>query len=183
MKFKNTILTTAASLSISAGGIAVAAPQEKYEADKNVGTTETSMMDKKNIVEIASAAEDFTTLVAAIEAADLVDALTGEGPYTVFAPTNAAFEALPEGALVELLKPENKGKLQTILKYHVLPGKVMAADVAPMEVASLEGRNITVGVDGEKVMVDGANVVKTDVEASNGVIHVIDAVLMPAETE
>jgi uncharacterized surface protein with fasciclin (FAS1) repeats len=135
---------------------------------------------KPTIVEIAVGNPDFSTLVAALQAADLVDALSGDGPFTVFAPTNDAFAQLPPGTLDMLLLPENKEKLAAILTYHVVPGKVMAADVVTVtEAKSLQGDTIAVSVADGAVMVDGANVVATDIEASNGVIHVIDAVIMP----
>jgi uncharacterized surface protein with fasciclin (FAS1) repeats len=117
-------------------------------------------------------------LVAAIVAAGLGDALSGEGPFTVFAPTNAAFEALPEGLLEKLLLPENKDVLTSILTYHVVSGKVMAADVTAGDVATLEGSTIAITTDGG-VMINDATVTATDVEASNGVIHVIDQVIVP----
>ena len=138
---------------------------------------------EQNIVEIAAAADDFSTLVAAVKAAGLAETLSGEGPFTVFAPTNAAFEALPEGTVVKLLEPENKEMLTSILLYHVIPSKVMAADIAPMKVATVGGAEATVTLDGETVMIDAAKVVKTDIEASNGVIHVIDKVIMPPVEE
>jgi len=130
------------------------------------------------IVEVAASNPDFSTLVAAVEAAGLVETLSGEGPFTVFAPTNAAFEALPEGVLDALLLPENKDTLTAILTYHVVSGEVMAADVQPGDVATVEGSTIELSTDGG-VTVNDANVVATDVDASNGVIHVIDAVLVP----
>lgn len=134
----------------------------------------------KNIVQTAVAAGDFATLAKALQAAELVDALSGPGPFTVFAPTDAAFAKLPAGTLQELLKPENKGKLQAILKYHVVAGDVRAADVAKLTSAkTLEGGSLPVAVDGGKAKVGAATVVKTDVAASNGVIHVIDTVLLP----
>ena len=135
---------------------------------------------KQNIVAVASGNPDFSTLVAAIKAADLVDALSAAGPYTVFAPTNAAFAALPAGTLDSLLKPENKAKLQAILKYHVVSGDVKAADVVKLSSAStLEGSAVAIAVAGGKVEVNQANVTATDIAASNGTIHVIDAVLLP----
>ncbi len=158
-------------------GIVSAEHHEKMEKPA------TEAMAKKNIVEIASDADDFSTLVAAVKAAGLAETLQGEGPFTVFAPTNAAFEALPEGTVVELLKPENKEKLASILKYHVVSGKIMAADVSPMKVETVGGPEATITMDGETVMLDGAKVIKTDVEASNGVIHVIDKVIMPPMEE
>ena len=133
----------------------------------------------KTIVGVAAGNKDFSTLVAAIKAAGLVDTLSGKGPFTVFAPTNAAFAKLPEGTLETLLKPENKKKLQAILTYHVVSGKVMAADVKPGKVATVQGSSFTVAVADGKVKVDSATVVKTDINASNGVIHVIDSVILP----
>ncbi|MEN1679993.1 MAG: fasciclin domain-containing protein [Planctomycetota bacterium] len=135
----------------------------------------------KDIVDTAASLKDFSTLVAAVKAADLVGALKGEGPFTVFAPTNDAFAKLPEGTVEELLKPENKQKLTNILLYHVVPGKVMAADVVKVTSADtlLEGESVTVKVDEGKVFIDKAQVVKTDVEVANGVIHVIDSVILP----
>ncbi len=133
----------------------------------------------KDIVDTAVAAGGFETLVAAVKAAGLVEALKGEGPFTVFAPTDAAFAKLPEGTVADLLKPENKAKLAAILTYHVVPGKVMAADVSTMKAKTLNGAEASIVVaDGVKI--DAANVVKTDIVCSNGVIHVIDAVILPA---
>ena len=137
--------------------------------------------DVKDIVATAAAADDFKTLVAAVKAAGLVETLQGEGPFTVFAPTNEAFAKLPEGTVESLLKPENKEKLANILKYHVVAGKVMAADVKAGEVATVLGKKVTIAVADGKVTIDGANVVKTDIATSNGVIHVIDAVILPKE--
>jgi uncharacterized surface protein with fasciclin (FAS1) repeats len=136
-------------------------------------------VEKQDIVDIAAAAEDCSTLVAAVKAAGLVETLKGKGPFTVFAPTNAAFAALPAGTVEMLLKPENKDKLTAILTYHVIPAKVMAADVSAGEVATVQGGKVTIKVSDGKVTVDDANVVKTDIVASNGVIHVIDKVIMP----
>ena len=136
---------------------------------------------EKDIVDTAVAAK-FKTLVAAVKAADLVDTLKGEGPFTVFAPTDEAFEKLPKGTLDELLKPENKDKLKAILTYHVVSGKVMAADVVKLdgkEVKTVQGSQVEIKVDGDTVMVGKAKVTKTDIETSNGVIHVIDTVLLP----
>ncbi|MCR9184502.1 MAG: fasciclin domain-containing protein [Halieaceae bacterium] len=137
-------------------------------------------MAKPTIVEIAVSNPDFSTLVAALKAAGLVEALSGEGPFTVFAPTNAAFAALPEGTLDDLLKPENKETLSAVLTYHVVAGKVMAADVVTLtEATSLQGDTIMVTASDAGVKVDAANVTATDIEAANGVIHVIDAVILP----
>jgi uncharacterized surface protein with fasciclin (FAS1) repeats len=130
------------------------------------------------IVDVAIAAGDFSTLVAAVQAAGLVDTLSSEGPFTVFAPTDAAFAALPEGVLEKLLLPENLDVLVSILTYHVVSGTVLAADVAAGQVATVQGEDITLATEGG-VTVNGANVVAVDVLASNGVIHVIDAVILP----
>ena len=135
-----------------------------------------------NIVAVAQGNPEFSTLVAAITAAGLGDALSGEGPFTVFAPTNAAFEALPAGLLEKLLLPENKEVLTKILTYHVVPAKVMAADVAAGDVTTLEGSAFAITTEGG-VKVNASNVTATDVPASNGVIHVIDAVLVPASVD
>ncbi|MEP2782342.1 MAG: fasciclin domain-containing protein [Pseudoruegeria sp.] len=136
----------------------------------------------KDIVDTAVDAGSFNTLVAAVQAADLVDTLKGEGPFTVFAPTDDAFAALPEGTVETLLMPENKDKLVAILTYHVIPGKVMAADIAgkKMDVKTVNGRMAMVDAM-SGVMIDNATVVQADIAASNGVIHVIDAVILPKE--
>ncbi len=133
----------------------------------------------KDIVDVASGASNFTTLVAALKAADLVATLQGPGPFTVFAPTDAAFAKLPKGTLEDLLKPANKEKLKGILTYHVVPGKVMAADVKTMQANTVNGQNLDVKVMSGGVTVNNAKVIMTDVVASNGVIHAIDTVLMP----
>lgn len=135
---------------------------------------------KPTIVEIAAGNSDFETLVAAVKAAGLVEALSSDGPFTVFAPTDAAFEKLPEGTLETLLKPENKDKLAAILKYHVVAGKIMAKDVKPASVETLEGSTFEVTVDGGNVMVNKVKVIKTDIKGKNGVIHVIDTVILPS---
>ncbi len=133
-----------------------------------------------DIVEVAVAAGDFTTLAAALEAAGLVGTLQGEGPYTVFAPTDAAFDKLPAGTLETLLKPENKDQLIAILTYHVVSGKVTAAEVVKLDSAgTVNGKTVAIAVVEEGVRVNQANVIATDIEASNGVIHVIDEVILP----
>jgi uncharacterized surface protein with fasciclin (FAS1) repeats len=135
---------------------------------------------KKDIVDTAVAAGDFKTLAAALQAAGLVDTLKGAGPFTVFAPTDEAFAKLPAGTLEELLKPENKQKLVSILTYHVVAGDVMAKDVVKLsEAKTVNGKEVKIMAHDGKVMVDGANVTKTDIKCSNGVIHVIDSVLLP----
>ena len=137
-------------------------------------------MEKKDIVAIAAGDERFKTLVAAVTAAGLVETLQGEGPFTVFAPTDEAFAKLPAGTIEELLKPENKQKLVDILTYHVVAGKVMAADVVTLsEAETVLGQKVTVKVEDGKVYINDAQVIITDIEASNGVIHVIDTVLLP----
>ena len=135
---------------------------------------------KMDIVDTAVSAGDFNTLVAAVQAAELVDTLKGEGPFTVFAPTDEAFAKLPPGTVENLLKPENKDQLVAVLTYHVVPGKIMSSDIAgkTAKVATVQGSDLAVdATDG--VMVDNATVVVADIEASNGVIHVIDTVVIP----
>jgi uncharacterized surface protein with fasciclin (FAS1) repeats len=140
----------------------------------------TSMANEPNIVETAASTDGFGTLVAAVSAADLAGVLSGDGPFTVFAPTDEAFAALPAGTVETLLKPENKDQLIAVLTYHVVPGKVMASDVVSLDRATtVNGADVHITVDGGSVMVNKANVIATDVTASNGVIHVIDAVLLP----
>ncbi|MBK5945018.1 Nex18 symbiotically induced protein [Rhodobacter veldkampii DSM 11550] len=133
-----------------------------------------------DIVDTAVGAGNFTTLVAAVQAAGLVETLKGEGPFTVFAPTDAAFAALPAGTVEDLLKPENKDKLTAILTYHVVPGKVMSGDLSDgMKAATVQGGEVTITTMGG-AKVDGATISTADIEATNGVIHVIDAVILPA---
>lgn len=142
---------------------------------------ETSGLQKqKTIVETAAGEEAFSTLVAALKAADLVEALSGKGPFTVFAPTNEAFEALPKGTIENLLKPENKTKLQAVLKHHVIAGRVLAADVAKLDSAkTLQGQTVSVEGSSAGVMIEDAKVTKTDIVCSNGVVHAIDKVILP----
>ncbi len=134
---------------------------------------------EKDIVDTAVGAGNFTTLVAAVQAAGLVETLKGAGPFTVFAPTDAAFAALPAGTVEDLLKPENKDKLVSILTYHVVPGKVMSGDLTEgMKAKTVQGGEVTITLDGG-AKVNGAAVSTADIETSNGVIHVIDAVILP----
>jgi uncharacterized surface protein with fasciclin (FAS1) repeats len=138
----------------------------------------------QDIVDIAASNDQFSTLVAAVKAADLVETLKGDGPFTVFAPTNAAFAKLPAGTVEDLLKPENKDKLVQVLTYHVVPGKVAAADaiqLAGKSARSVQGGPIPIRVAGGTVMVAGARVTQADIMASNGVIHVIDTVILPPD--
>ena len=138
----------------------------------------------KDIVQTATAAGSFTTLAKALQAAGLVETLKGQGPFTVFAPTDEAFAKLPAATLNDLLKPENKKKLQQILTYHVVPGRVSSSDVAKLRTAkTVSGEAVDISVDGATVRVDNARVIKADVEASNGLIHVIDTVIMPGGSE
>lgn len=131
------------------------------------------------IVEVASKSGQFKTLVAAVKAAGLVETLSGQGPFTVFAPTDAAFAKLPKGTLAKLLKPENKETLTKILTYHVVSGAVVSKDIKPGEVQTVEGSSVKVTVKKGRIKVDKSKVIKADVKASNGVIHVIDQVLIP----
>ena len=148
----------------------------------NSAPVKSEEMMQKDIVDTAVAAGSFKTLAAALKAADLVDTLKSKGPFTVLAPTDDAFAKLPAGTVDTLLKPENKAKLVKILTYHVIPAKAMAADVVKMTSAkTVEGSEVKIAVMDGKVKVNDANVVKTDIACSNGVIHVIDAVIMPKE--
>jgi uncharacterized surface protein with fasciclin (FAS1) repeats len=164
MNFSRAFTTTTAAAVLSLGMASVAA------ADGHM----------KDIVDTAVEAGSFTTLVAAVEAAGLVETLKGDGPFTVFAPTDDAFAALPEGTVENLLLPENLETLQSILTYHVIPGQVMSADIAGQElsVSTVEGSEVSINAT-EGVMIDGATVVTADIQATNGVIHVIDAVILP----
>ncbi len=138
-------------------------------------------MEKPNIVEVAAGNKDFSTLVAAVQAAGLVEVLAGEGPYTVFAPTNEAFAKLPEGTVEMLLLPENKDKLVAILTYHVVPGDVSASQVVELtEVTTVQGNTAAIAVTDEGATIDGAKIIMTDLDASNGVVHVIDTVIIPS---
>lgn len=154
------------------------APATSAAPSESAMASEPAMTEPGTIVDVAAANPDFETLVAAVTAAGLVETLSGEGPFTVFAPTDEAFDALPEGVLDALLLPENKDALTSILTYHVVSGEVMAADVTAGDVPTVEGSSIAITTDGG-VKVNEANVTATDVDASNGVIHVIDAVLVP----
>ncbi|MBT8135814.1 MAG: fasciclin domain-containing protein [Gammaproteobacteria bacterium] len=135
---------------------------------------------RADIVDTAVAAGQFETLAAALTAAGLVDTLKGDGPFTVFAPTDAAFAKLPQGTVEELLQPENRDKLTAILTYHVVPGKVYSDDVVTLDRATtVNGAAIDIAVDGDRVRIDNATVIAADIKASNGIIHVIDNVILP----
>jgi uncharacterized surface protein with fasciclin (FAS1) repeats len=145
-----------------------------------VGTAVKAQAPSKDIVDTAVAAGSFKTLAAALQAAGLVDTLKGAGPFTVFAPTDAAFAKLPAGTVEELLKPENKAKLVAVLTYHVVPGKVMAAQAATLSSAkTVNGAMLSIDAMGGTVTIDNATVTTADVAATNGVIHVIDTVMLP----
>jgi len=171
-----TMLAVVASLSL----LAVACSSDDDASEDDMASPELTSM---TIADVVAGGESFSTLLAAVDAADLVETLSGEGPYTVFAPTDEAFAALPEGTLDTLLEPENQDQLSSILTYHVVSGEVMAADVMPGSVATVNGESFDVATDDGVVITDGqgnqAMVTQTDIEASNGVIHVIDAVLLP----
>lgn len=144
------------------------------------GSAKAESMSDKDIVEVAASAGSFKTLVAAVQAAGLVDVLKGDGPLTVFAPTDAAFAKLPTGTVENLLKPENKDKLISVLTYHVVPGRVTAGEVVKLSSAkTVNGRALRINAKDGKVMVDNARVTTTDIAASNGIIHVIDSVVLP----
>jgi uncharacterized surface protein with fasciclin (FAS1) repeats len=173
---KNTIMTlaaVAAALTLNTNAMADSC------GAKHASAASASTCSGKDIVTLAAGADNFKTLVAAVKAAGLVDTLKGDGPFTVFAPTDEAFAKLPTGTVENLLKPENRDKLIAILKYHVVPGKVMAADVKTMEAKTAQGQSVKLKVSDDGVHVDNAKVVKTDLLAANGVIHVIDSVIMP----
>jgi uncharacterized surface protein with fasciclin (FAS1) repeats len=154
---------------------------EVVEGGDDTGSEES--MEPGTIVDVAAGNEDFSTLVAAVTAADLVETLSGDGPFTVFAPTDAAFAALPDGVLDALLLEENKATLAKILTYHVVSGEVTSDQIAAGDVATVEGQTVAITTDDGGVQVNGANVVAADVEASNGVIHVIDAVILPPDVD
>ena len=143
-------------------------------------TKVSTALSKKDIVDTAVAAGSFNTLVTAVKTADLVSALKGKGPFTILAPTDAAFAKLPEGTIASLLKPENREKLQTILKYHVISGRAYSPTVVKADkVSPLAGGDVTISVRNGKAYANDACIIKTDIDASNGVIHVIDTVLLP----
>ena len=153
-------------------------------ADFNNGSdkchTAENQGDGKTIVELAVETDILSTLVAAVKAGDLVDVLNGDGPFTVFAPTNEAFAALPAGTLESLLKPENKDQLVAILTYHVIPSKVMSTDLSDgLKAETVNGSKIKVGINDGTVKINGAKVIAADIQASNGVVHVIDQVILP----
>lgn len=172
-----TALAGLVSLGIGVG-VPVQAKFTEGEITKSVKVAQMPATTALDVVDTAVSAGQFTILAQALKAANLVDTLKGDGPFTVFAPTDKAFQALPAGTLEELLKPENKEQLVQILTYHVVPGKVLSTDLKSGEVKTVEGSTVTVKV-GSSVMVDNAKVIKADIPAKNGVIHVIDTVILP----
>jgi uncharacterized surface protein with fasciclin (FAS1) repeats len=181
MKLRKNYLTWVAA---AAAGVLLAACGSA-NASSPMASATTAPTVSQNIVQVASSNPDFSTLVAAVKAAGLVDTLSGPGPFTVFAPTNEAFAALPAGTLSSLLKPENKSTLSGILTYHVVSGSVYAKDVKAGAVMTVNGAKFTVSVDNGSVVItdakgNKAKIIKTDIAATNGVIHVIDAVLLPS---
>lgn len=180
---KSAAIVLSIVLSVMTLNISTAQACDSAQASNKESQMKSSMQhasQKLDIVDTAISAGAFNTLVAAVKAAGLVDILKGEGPFTVFAPTDEAFAKLPEGTVEDLLKEENLATLQSILTYHVVAGKVMAADVVNLKSAkTVEGTSIDIVVNDNGVMVDGATVLKTDIETSNGVIHVIDTVILP----
>ena len=176
------IYTAAVLLGVGASAALLSRPHGAVagETGKAYSAKADAAKKDKDIVDTAVAAGKFKTLAAALEAGDLVDTLKGQGPFTVFAPTDEAFDKLPAGTLDELLKPENKKKLVSILTYHVVPAKALAKDVEGMKTApTVNGKDLKLKVDDGKVMVNNATVTKADIVTSNGVIHVIDKVLLP----
>lgn len=173
--------TKETSTSLSSDAVTTTMPEENaMPEEKGVMVGGANMVPSKNIVENAVASSDHTTLVAAVKAAGLAETLSGTGPFTVFAPTNEAFAKLPAGAVDNLLKPEMKEDLGSVLTYHVVAGALKAADLKDgQKLKTVQGKELTVSVKDGKVMIDGATVTIADVVSSNGVTHVIDAVLMP----
>jgi len=175
-------------LSLAIASVAVAflascgnGPKEEVVEETPIEVVEEAPVEApKTVVDIAVGSPDHTTLVAAVTAAGLVETLSGTGPFTVFAPTNAAFEALPAGTVDNLLKPESKNQLTSVLTYHVVAGNVMAADLSDGQIVkTLNGQDLTVSIKDGKVMINGATVTAADLAGSNGVIHVVDGVLLP----
>lgn len=186
----NSFLIKTVSVAIATASLLVALPSLANDHSQTPATAKPTKVKpvaattvKENIVQVAAANGSFDTLVAAVKAAGLVDTLSGKGPFTVFAPSDAAFAKLPEGTIEELLKPENKDVLVKILTYHVVSGKVLSTDIAAGSalVPSVEGGSLKVTKSDKGVVIDSSKVVAADVKASNGVIHVIDTVLMPPD--
>ena len=174
-----TMTTPSGGMSTPSGSMSTPSGGMSTPSGTTSTPTKTTAPTGKTIVSIASGNKNFSTLVTALKAADLVETLSAEGPYTVFAPTNAAFAKLPKRTVANLLKPENKEQLKKLLTYHVVPGAVTSNMLKSGQVDSVEGSKITVKIRGKKVTVNNARVIMADVKASNGVIHAIDTVIMP----
>lgn len=188
MIFSSTLRNTILSVSAIGAGLLISVPAQANTADETLladNHTSDAMMDSSSeasagmsIVGVAQQSESFNTLVQAVQAAGLADTLASEGPYTVFAPTDQAFEQLPEGALEFLLQPENQDLLAQVLSYHVVPGEITASEITPGGINTLNG-GVALGVDGSRVIVNNASVVNPNIQASNGVVHGINRVLIP----
>lgn len=190
MKFSPSLRNAALAISAIGAGVMLgtSASAETLVADNHTGdammdsseqmTNEGMTGDSMSIVGVAQQSESFNTLVQAVQAAGLAETLSGEGPYTVFAPTDSAFESLPEGALEFLLQPENQDLLAQVLSYHVVPGEITASEIQPGGISALSG-GLAIGVDGSRVIVNNASVVNADIQASNGVVHAVNRVLIP----
>jgi uncharacterized surface protein with fasciclin (FAS1) repeats len=180
LKLQNSLAKTV-GMAIAIAGILINIPSlavsQKVTSAKPAATI--AQRTRGTIVDVANANPDFKTLVTAIKAADLAKTLSGQGPFTVFAPTNAAFAKLPPDTVEKLLQPENKATLQKILTYHVVSGRLDSRSIKPGEVKTVEGSPVSIKVENGKVSVDGASVSKADIKASNGIIHAIDTVLIP----
>jgi uncharacterized surface protein with fasciclin (FAS1) repeats len=184
------VIAIIVAVAVIVGGIAffaMSGNDEESTASTDTSTSQEESSDmaeapaEQNIVELAQATPDLSTLVTAVVAADLAETLSGDGPFTAFAPTNEAFEALPAGTLDDLLKPENKDQLTDVLTYHVVAGDVMSSDLTDgQEITTLQGDTLTVKITDGVVTINGATVTTADVDASNGVVHVIDQVLLPS---
>jgi uncharacterized surface protein with fasciclin (FAS1) repeats len=184
------VIAIIVAVAVIVGGIAffaMSGNDEESTASTDTSTSQEESSDmaeapaEQNIVELAQATPDLSTLVTAVVAADLAETLSGDGPFTVFAPTNEAFEALPAGTLDDLLKPENKDQLTDVLTYHVVAGDVMSSDLTDgQEITTLQGDTLTVKITDGVVTINGATVTTADVDASNGVVHIIDQVLLPS---
>lgn len=172
MKIKSLLLSATFATALTATPVVLA-------GDSTVLKAAATAVGAKDIVAVAAAAPNFKTLVAAVKAAGLVETLQSKGPFTVFAPTDEAFAKLPAGTVESLLKPENREKLVAILTYHVVPGKVMSADVKTMAAKTVQGQEVNLKVAESGVTINDAKIVKTDIATSNGVIHVIDTVILP----
>ncbi|MBW4642762.1 MAG: fasciclin domain-containing protein [Goleter apudmare HA4340-LM2] len=174
-------LTKTVAIAIAIAGILINVPSfaGTHLAQSRQPATTARRRTNRTIVDVLSANPEFKTLVTAVKAAELEKTLAGKGPFTVFAPTNAAFAKLPEGTVEKLLQPENKATLQKVLTYHVVSGRIDSKSIKPGEVKTVEGSPVSIKVENGKVTVDDANVTKADIKASNGIIHAIDTVLIP----